>query len=70
MSAFAYEVIHQCRRRDVATLDHMAGSDPADLRPMVNRVCLTCLTHWYGDALAAVFEMPGRVWDRWMQEPA
>lgn len=56
---------HDCKRPDVATMDHVLGDYP-DYRPMVNRTCLTCGTHWYGNAGVAVFEMPRKVWDRWM----
>jgi hypothetical protein len=59
---------HECKRPNVANLDHAVGHSPHPIRPMVNRVCLTCLTHWYGDADVAVFEMPRHVWDRWMEE--
>lgn len=62
---FDFSTEHDCKRQDVAIMDHITGSEPP-LRPMVNRVCLTCLTHWYGDADRAVVEMPRRVWDRWM----
>lgn len=59
---------HACRRPSVANMDHVAGFNP-DERPMVNRYCLTCGTHWYGDALTAVFQIPQCVWDRWLAEP-
>lgn len=65
-AAHSYVVVHQCKRPDVATMDHRMG-DRLDTRPIVNRVCLTCLTHWYGDAEMAVFEFPRRVWDAWME---
>lgn len=55
-----------CKRPDVANLDHRLGGRH-DSRPMVNRVCLTCERHWYGDAGVAVFEMPRSVWDGWME---
>ncbi|MEQ7866543.1 hypothetical protein ABQ137_07925 [Xanthomonas sp. WHRI 8393] len=47
-------------------MDHTVGSGNLDCTPMVNRMCLTCGTHWYGEAKRAVFEIPQRVWDRWM----
>lgn len=69
MSAlFDYSVMHYCKRRDVACLDHWVGYGTDSYRPVVNRICLTCHTHWYGDAQTAVFEIPARTWDRWMQE--
>lgn len=61
MSAF-----HDCRRPAIANMDHTVGSGNLDCTPMVNRMCLTCGTHWYGEAKRAVFEIPQRVWDRWM----
>lgn len=57
---------HACKRPAIANMDHKLGSSSLDCTPMVNRMCLTCGTHWYGDAEQAVFEMPHRVWDRWM----
>lgn len=59
---------HACKRPDIATMDHVSGDGRAPLRPVVNRYCLTCGTHWYGDAHAAVFEIPGKVWDLWMNQ--
>ena len=67
MSGHAYRAPHACKRPNIANLDHRLGHTHATERPIVNRVCLTCLTHWYGDAEAAVFEIPGRIWDRWME---
>jgi hypothetical protein len=68
MSALAFSTAdHACKRPNVAGMDHKAGSDTLDLRPMVKRMCLTCGTHWFGDAHQAVFEMPPRVWDRWIE---
>lgn len=58
--------LHDCRRPAIANMDHKVGSSSIDCSPMVNRMCLTCGTHWYGDSGQAVFEMPQRVWDRWM----
>lgn len=67
MNAHAYHSHHACKRPDVANLDHFLGGRNGDVRPIVNRVCLTCMTHWYGDADTAVFEIPSRAWDRWME---
>lgn len=53
---------HACARPNVTNMDHVVGQFP-DLRAMVNRMCLGCGTHWYGDAGVAVFEMPRKVWD-------
>ncbi|MGS0619887.1 hypothetical protein [Xanthomonas oryzae] len=58
---------HVCKRPAIANMDHTVGSS-RDRSQMVNRMCLTCCTHWYGDADQAVFEMPQRVWDRWMNK--
>ena len=58
------QIPHSCKRPDVANMDHVIGYRPA-ARPIVNRMCLTCGTHWYGDAGNAVFEMPRRIWDGW-----
>lgn len=68
MSASAYRPQHQCRRPDIAVMDHKVGFG-ADARPVINRMCLTCGTHWYGDAEAAVFEIPAKTWDSWMEQP-
>lgn len=57
---------HDCKRPNVVNMDHVQGYYP-DLRPTVNRICLTCGWHWYGDADVAVFEMPGKVWSAWME---
>lgn len=54
-----------CPHPDVARMDHTLGHYE-DTRPMVNRMCRRCKTHWYGEAGVAVFEMPRAVWDRWM----
>lgn len=65
---FNFDSTHACKRQDVAVMDHVLGSNP-DHRPIVNRFCLTCGTHWYGDAHNAVFAIPQKQWDRWMREP-
>ncbi|TAA20329.1 hypothetical protein [Pseudoxanthomonas winnipegensis] len=66
MSATDFSITkHSCKSPNIADMDHKAGSDTRELRPMVNRMCLTCGTHWYGDARHAVFEMPALIWDRW-----
>ena len=62
----SYDTTHSCRREDVAVMDHTLGHNVDELRPMVNRVCLTCGLHWYGNAETAVFPIPARVWDGWM----
>lgn len=46
-------------------MDHARGFEP-DRAEIVSRWCSTCGTHWYGEAGAAVFEIPGRVWDAWI----
>lgn len=69
MSAIAYTPDHSCRRRDIAVMDHRIGLTNGTARPIVNRMCLTCGAHWYGDAEAAVFEIPEKVWDGWMNQP-
>lgn len=61
-----YEVVHDCKRPSIVNMDHMLGWHP-DIRPIVNRICLTCYTHWYGDAEMAVFEMPRKTWDGWVE---
>lgn len=63
MSAFVIQ--HDCKRPSVANMDHVKGCT-VEPRPIVNRMCLTCGTHWYGDAETAVFAMPGKVWDGWV----
>ena len=55
-----------CKRPNVANLDHSRGYG-AESHQMVNRICLTCGTHWYGNAGVAVFVMPRAVWDGWME---
>lgn len=57
-----------CPRPSVAIMDHVVGWRE-DARPMVNRMCLRCGTHWYGNEGASVVEMPRKVWDRWMDQP-
>lgn len=58
-------VVHGCRRSAVANMDHMKGSDPADLVPTVNRLCMTCYQHWYGPR-GEVKEYTRAEWDALM----
>lgn len=54
----------------IANMDHFAGFG-SDLRPMVNRMCMKCGQHWYGDAGVAVVEFTKAAWDRWIcSEPS
>lgn len=54
-----------CKSPAIANMDHLVGFHE-DARPIVNRICLKCFHHWYGNAGVAVFEMPRRVWDGWV----
>jgi hypothetical protein len=56
---------HDCKKPSIANLDHFSGLPP-ERNPMVNRLCMTCLQHWYGNAGVAVVEMPRAVWDGWV----
>jgi hypothetical protein len=60
---------HQCKRPAIANFDYSKGFG-AECQRMVNRTCLTCETHWFGDSGVAVFEMPKRVWERWIESAA
>lgn len=65
MKDFAYVTPQCCKRPAVATMDHFRGNG----EPMVNRMCLHCGQHWYGNAGTAVVEFTRSAWDRWMNEP-
>lgn len=61
---------HACRQPNITVMDHMRGLFEFPGVPVINRVCLTCKTHWYGEAGAAVTEIPQKIWDRWMEVTA
>lgn len=57
-----------CARQSVSVMDHIAGQRE-DTRLIVNRMCVRCGTHWYGNDGVNVVELPRVVWDRWMSQP-
>lgn len=54
-----------CAHKGIANMDHVLGYEP-NLRPMVNRMCMKCGQHWYGNAGVAVVEFTRAAWDRWI----
>lgn len=56
-----------CCNQSPASMDHVIGFHE-DAKKMVNRVCLKCWRHWYGEAGVAVVEMPRKVWDNWIEQ--
>ena len=56
-----------CRNPKIQVFDHWDGYKPGIGERTVNRVCLTCHTHWHGDP-----ENPTRYtkreWDKLMDE--
>lgn len=65
---FAFVTPKCCANPSVATMDHRKWSD-RESKLMVNRVCLRCYTHWYGEDGANVVEFTRAAWDRWMNSP-
>lgn len=55
-----------CSRPSIATMDHLKGWPP-DTRPVVNRVCIQCWRHWYGEP-GAVQAYTRSEWDAMMGE--
>ena len=55
-----------CSNPSIASMDHRLGITNGSVRPIINRMCLNCGEHWYGDAETSVVQMPRRVWDRWV----
>ena len=57
-----------CQHKSIARMDYtqqcLWGTTPST--PMVNRMCLHCHTHWFGESVANVVEIPARIWDAWM----
>jgi len=57
---------HECKRPAITDLDH--NGSLFEMMPMVSRMCLTCGTHWYGNAGMAVFEIPQQHWEGWFND--
>lgn len=55
-----------CARPSIARMDHLRGMDGD---PMVNRACLHCGRHWYGNDGTNVVEFTRAAWERWMNAP-
>jgi len=55
---------HNCKRPAIANMDHKQG-DAFDVRPTVNRMCITCGAHWYGP-VGDVKEYTRAEWDAWI----
>ena len=54
-----------CAHPSVTNMDHRRGMDGD---PMVNRMCLRCGQHWYGNDGVSVVEFTRAAWDRWMNQ--
>ena len=61
---------HECRRPSVMNMDFDAAPLFGNRNPVpiVNRFCLTCRSHWYGNAETNIVEIPARIWDKWMED--
>lgn len=66
-TTYAYVTPPCCAHPSVAKMDHVVGFEG---RPMINRMCLRCGTHWYGNDGTNVVEFTRKAWDRWMELPA
>ena len=57
---------HTCKRSNVTNMDHKKQDvETLAITPMVNRMCLTCGKHWYGEE-GAVKEYTRAEWDSWI----
>lgn len=65
---FPYITTACCAKNNVVSMDHMAG-DIGTQHPVVNRMCVNCGAHWYGDDGANVVQIPRKTWDHWMAQP-
>lgn len=65
MNALTFITPACCAHPSIANMDHVTGHI-RPYRPIVNRVCTRCWTHWYGDDGVAVVEFTRKAWDRWM----
>ena len=55
-----------CRHPDVARIDYEKYDlETRTTSPRINRVCLHCLTHWFGEP-GAVKQYTGKEWDAWL----
>lgn len=61
---------HDCKRPSITRMDYKRVGDDGKFVHVVNRVCLTCMTHWFGESEVAVVEFPRLSWDRWMNTAA
>lgn len=61
----AYVTPSCCTHPSVAVMDHDIGWRE-DQREIVNRTCLHCGKHWYGNDGTNVVEFTRAAWDRWM----
>jgi hypothetical protein len=57
-----------CRRPDIARMvyEHF-DRDTHTSSPRIYRVCLTCLTHWFGTP-DSVTQYTGKEWDKMLAE--
>jgi hypothetical protein len=59
MSAFTFVTPCCCGAPSVINMDSRS-------RQIVNRMCLHCGAHWYGEDGSNVVEFTRAAWDRWM----
>ena len=67
MNYWGIDMIYSCacKRQCIANLDHVKlnmDGRSATPTPMVNKVCVTCRQHWYGE-VGSVKEYTGKEWD-------
>lgn len=67
ISAFAPDPC--CHRPSIANMDHVKRGG-VEAMPMVNRICLNCYSHWYGNDGVAVVQFTRKSWDNWMSQPS
>jgi len=56
-----------CKRRRIRVFDYWSGVKPGEGERTVNRVCLTCGTHWHGDPRNPT-RYTKQEWDRKLEE--
>ncbi len=65
MTALSYITPPCCAHPSIANMDHARGLFAQPER-IVNRMCLRCGQHWYGNDGVAVVEFTRAAWDRWI----
>jgi hypothetical protein len=69
MKNIDYKTSNCCNKQSIANLDHLKAS-PSNWHnstPIVNRVCLHCYSHWYGEA-ENIKQYSKKEWDKYINE--